>query len=105
MTSAGEAAFPLGMWQDGRDLSNGIPLTCRSMETFYRNSKMPTDFWRRDGPFGFDQLIDVAFQMRSLHQLTAGHNEGLGNFVLAPDGDQELLDTNGVSPLCDLAHF
>jgi len=102
MTSGGEAVFPIGMWQDGRALAAGEPLTCRSMLTFYKDSKFPDDFWRRDGQFGFAQLFPGVMKLKmvntenGVHMLQAGHNEGLGNFIKAPADLQTMLDTNPV---------
>ena len=96
MTAYGETTFPLAYWQDGRELKKGKPLTCRSMRIFYEQMKMPKDFWRRDGKFGLFDVGPVVNEMRSTHQLEAGHNEGVGNWVKASDADQALLDANGV---------
>ena len=104
MTSGGEAVFPIGMWQDGRALAAGEPLTCRSMLPFYNHSRFPDDFWRRDGQFGFAQLFPGVMKLKmvntenGVHMLEAGHNEGLGNFVKVPADLQTMLDTNPVRP-------
>jgi len=102
MTSGGEAMFPIGMMQDGRAIARGDPLTCRSLLPFYKDSRYPDDFWRREGGFGFTPVFAGVGQMRAIntvngvHVIEGGHAEGLGNFIKTPPDLQTMLDTNGV---------
>jgi len=103
MTSGGEAMFPIGMMQDGRAIARGDPLSCRSLLPFYKDSRYPDDFWRREGGFGFTPVFAGVGQMRvvntvnGVHVIEGGHAEGLGNFIKTPPDLQTMLDTNGVS--------
>jgi len=96
MTAYGETTFPWALMQDGRDKAAGKPHKCRWMRIFYEHSRMPDDFWRREGKFGLFDVGDTVAIMRQTYKLTAGHNEGLGHFIPASDEDQHRLDTNGV---------
>lgn len=89
-TAYAESAFPYRFFVDGRDTSASLDLTVA--RSFFQNNQYPTDFYRREGAFGIDDIGKDIGTLFQAHPIAPGHNEGAGNYVL----DLEDPGFNGV---------
>jgi hypothetical protein len=82
-TAYAESAFPYRFFVDGRDTSAALDLTVA--RGFFQNSQFPTDFHRRNGSIGLDDIGNDIPKLFQPHPIAPGHNEGAGNYVLDPE--------------------
>lgn len=81
--SYAESAFPYNFFVDGRDQSRQLDLM--AARSFFQYNRFPTDFHRRNGTYGLNEVaVDIA-DLLAVHPIAPGHNEGAGNYVLNPE--------------------
>ncbi|EJD53342.1 heme-thiolate peroxidase [Auricularia subglabra TFB-10046 SS5] len=89
-TAYAEAIFPLAFFVDGRSSEQALDLTV--MRGFFQDSRMPRDFFRRNGTFDFGTTGQAIQFVMNAHPFFPGFNDGVGNFV--PDPNFLGNDTN-----------
>lgn len=82
-TAYAEAVFPFRFFVDGRATAAAMDMdTARG---FFQNMHFPDDFHRREGAFGFQELVPDITELFSAHPVQPGRNQGAGNYVPDPN--------------------
>jgi len=89
-TAYAEATFPFNFFVDGRVQDGQLDLTVA--RGFFENSQMPVGFFRRDGPFGLNEVVIDFNDIFEVHPVEAGRNHGVNNYTAEPTG----------SSICDI---
>jgi len=78
-----EAVFPFQFFVDGRSATQDLNLDVA--RGFFQISRMPPDFFRRNGSFDLNSAGSGVIEIFSAHPVLPGVNMGVGNFV--PDSN------------------
>lgn len=84
-TAYAESVFPYRFFVDGRATAGQLDLT--TARGFYQNGTYPTDFYRRNGTYGFSELVPDLSVIATAHPIQAGYNQGIGNYVSDPNDE------------------
>ncbi|KZV87162.1 Cloroperoxidase [Exidia glandulosa HHB12029] len=92
-TAYAEAAFPLtffigGPAEDNVPTNLNASLDLDVMKGFFRDSRMPKNFHRREGPLGLDIIGGALGFLSDAHPFPPGFNTGAGNYTI----DQRAVD-------------
>ncbi|KAG9313426.1 heme-thiolate peroxidase [Chiua virens] len=85
LTAYAETTFPLAFFVSEQTVNTTLNVTLENARSFFQDHKYPDGFYRRQGPYDFNEVNVMFNKIFSLIGVLPGHNEGVGNYVRNPD--------------------
>lgn len=85
LTAYAETTFPLAFFVSDQTANTTLNVTLDNARSFFDFHKYPEGFYRRQGPYGFNEVSVMFNKVFDLVRVLPGHNEGVGNYVVNPE--------------------
>ena len=85
LTAYAETTFPLAFFVSNQTANTTLNATLDDARSFFDLHKYPEGFYRRQAPYDFNEVGTMFDKIFNLVGVLAGHNEGVGNYVVNPE--------------------
>ena len=84
-TAFTEATIPLALFVSNQTVNSTVNGTLDAAQSFFDYHRFPEGFYRRQAPYGFDQLGVIFDEISNSVGVLPGHNEGVDNYIVTPE--------------------
>ena len=82
LTAYAETTFPLAFFVSNQTANTTLNVTLDNARSFFQDHKYPDGFYRRQGPYDFDQVSVMFSKVLALVRVPPGYNDGVGNYIV-----------------------